>query len=209
MSKPVSFAVFHGLKEYGGFTWIGDESGKRLKVPAPSARQVRRILVKTLNYGIWAADLQSAVDASLLGFLERNGYEPEENKVLLAEGSGHAHTSFEPPIADFFEIVAEVSLPDVWNGYFVGPEDVYAPERWPRKLRGPDGVALEVSIFGGDGGGSHYALGPQGAIIIDNGSIVGGELVGSARFVAASFDDFLELLLDNVQRLSSNEKPAF
>lgn len=127
MRKPVSFAVFHGLKEHGGFTWIGDESGERLKVPAASARQVRRILVNTLNYEIWAADLQSAVDASLMGFLKRNGYEPEENKILLAEGFGHARTSFEPPIADFFEIVAEVSLPDVWNGYFVGPKTSMRP----------------------------------------------------------------------------------
>src|SRR4030081_3742019 len=62
------------------------------------------------------------------GFEERNGYPPGENVVVEATGPEHLSALTEEfdgrvpgEVTTFFNRVAEVKLPNLWNGYFIGP----------------------------------------------------------------------------------------
>ena len=63
-------------------------------------------------------------------------------------------------VVEFFDVVEEVSLPDVWNGYFLGPVDrvidAYV-DASPRFIT-VDGEVLEVLTVGSDGGGGGALL---------------------------------------------------
>jgi hypothetical protein len=62
-------------------------------------------------------------------FVERNGYPPGVNVVVTGSGQGGSQLSLElgpdsqvpPSIVEFLNVIEQVSLPDIRNGYFIGP----------------------------------------------------------------------------------------
>jgi hypothetical protein len=153
----------------------------------------------------WCRRIDDATKRHLAGFEERFGYPPDRNEVVRAEEAVKTQGDGSPPtlpsdIAAFFGSVFEVHLPDVWNGYFLGPlaRTIRAhSSREPRWLRNTD-ADIEVFIVGSDGGGALYAVeaGPRSRVhLLRDSPIVSGVAIpGRTEVLGESFDGFLEAL---------------
>jgi len=173
-----------------------------------------------------ALELVDEVDALiaryLAGFRERVGYEPgnqqvqlaceEENSSVLVEEFGDRLPA---EVKDFFEVVARLSLPDFWNGYFVGPPS------WSVKVhryREPlmvqlESTPIEVMAVGSDGGGTLYVVPiPEGGPVyqlppsgIDDGVY---EPWMAPPIIATGFDDFIERLVSGLHGIADAQLPG-
>jgi len=105
-------------------------------------------------------------------------------------------------VVEFFDAVEEVSLPDVWNGYFLGPVDrvirAYADES-PRFIT-VEAELLEVLTVGSDGGGALFCVSleePAPTFRLDEASIRDGVAAappGFVRQLAPDFPGFLDAI---------------
>jgi hypothetical protein len=147
------------------------------------------------------------------GFEARFGYAPDSNEVR--EHLEVIRPSNMPSgVSAFFGTVDEVSLPDAWNGYFLGPAEEVI-RRFER--RDPGRVALELEAhriiaIGSDGSGSYYAvdLDADGAVIrVSEATVAHGVLRGVVRNVPPDLDAFLEALVANVAIAARGEEPSF
>ncbi|MFG1942278.1 hypothetical protein [Nonomuraea sp. NPDC048826] len=106
-------------------------------------------------------------------------------------------------VLDFFATVGEVSLPDFWNGYFIGPPEWIASvhrDRAPATIRRGSGTT-EIMVFGSDGGGTLFAVPvPDGRPVyrLPPGEIAGGCHAGPET-VAGTFAGFLESLVTELE----------
>jgi len=158
------------------------------------------------------------------GFEERFGYPPGDNLVVAASRPGGAVILRElggrvpSGVVGFFDAVEEISLPDVWNGYFLGPVDrvvgAYADES-PRFIT-VEGDVVEVLTIGSDGGGALYCVcmeEPAPVFRLDQASIRGGVATappGFTRQIAPDFSGFLEALARAVESSEQGrEQPPF
>jgi hypothetical protein len=108
-------------------------------------------------------------------------------------------------ITAFFETITQVSLADLWNGYFIGPPSWSAAlhqSAEPRFIR-MNGTLQEVLIIASNGGGVLYAAPlPSGEpiLVLPNGGIEDGvydtDQTSGFGPVAANLDDFLQRLID-------------
>jgi len=174
----------------------------------------------------WTRRLTTSVESLLDGFEGRFGYPPDANVVVAApRPSGTLmHTSLEgrvqvpSVIVDFFDAIEEVSLPDVWNGYFLGPADrVVAAhiEESPRWIT--IGSELqEVLLVGSDGGGALYCASiaePAPVFRVEEPFIRDGVatgLSGQVQLLGSSFTAFLDALADAVEtRAQGRDTPPF
>ncbi|GAA1293978.1 hypothetical protein Psi02_42300 [Planotetraspora silvatica] len=154
--------------------------------------------------------LDNVVRALLADFESKYGYPPGTNTTVLADGdeelralSQELGAPLPADISAFFGAIAEVSLPDLWNGYFIGPPNWIAElhnSREPRFIRHGT-TTQEVMIIAANGGGMLYAAPlPDGRPILalPNSAIQNGIYdadVAGFGLVAANLDEFMRTLI--------------
>jgi hypothetical protein len=145
-------------------------------------------------------------------FEERNGYPLGENVVVEATRPEHLSVLTEEfdgrvpeEVTTFFNRVAEIKLPNLWNGYFIGPTSWVAgihKAAEPGAVRF-DGGDREIMVLATNGGGVTYGRpteGDSGVFVlppagIDDGVYLTDSLMArNFREVAGSFEEFLEEL---------------
>jgi hypothetical protein len=107
-----------------------------------------------------------------------------------------------------YAVCGGASMPDVWNGYFIQSADKLALNKQrglpTRIARTP---AIEIAVFGSDGGGGSYVLGladgavyylPSWGDAVENNVYVADERMGTPR-ISASVIGFLQRLLADVE----------
>lgn len=159
--------------------------------------------------------LQAVARAVGTDFESTHGHPPGTNEVVLADGD-HELRLLEreldgrvpAQIAAFFRQVTQVSLVDLWNGYFIGPPSWAAglhEAAEPRFVRSRD-TTHEVIVIASNGGGVLYAAPlPSGGpiLVLPNGAIENGtydarEPMGDGFGpVAADIGEFLQRLIDS------------
>lgn len=160
----------------------------------------------------WVADANAAVEAALDGFERRFGYEPDDNMIVVPGRVGILRQveTVAPEVSAFFRAVNEVSWPDIWNGYFLGP----APDI-SLMYHDPDGnsaLALHHPVvqIGSDGGGALFGVEADGAVLqFTDPAVTNNVIQGTTRVVAPDFDTFLDLLLENVRLFGRDQTPRF
>jgi hypothetical protein len=171
--------------------------------------------------------VQTSVDILMQGFEERFGYPADANVVLAAQHPGGTAIRSEldgrvqvpSPVVEFFDVVEEVSLPDIWNGYFLGPSDrvvtAHADES-PRWITAESGELQEVLLVGSDGGGALYCASvdePAPVFRVDQASIRRGVATappGHIQQLASNFPAFLEALALAIESSAAgHETPSF
>ena len=161
----------------------------------------------------WTLRIQIAVDRLLDGFEVKFGYAPDRNEVRLSPGP-FLSSDLPSEVREFFTSIDEVSLPDAWNGYFIGPasEVVQRFEHSDPGLLAVEPAPHRIVAIGSDGGGSFFALDLDAggaALRISDATITRGVLSGVVREVAPDLDGFLELLAANVAAVARGEDPPF
>jgi hypothetical protein len=170
-----------------------------------------------LDYGNLKPRVDGLIGELLSGFRERYGYDPggdgletahlEKNLSLLLSVSGD---DLPEAIKRFFDTFAKLALPDVWNGYFIGPPSwivsVYQAAE-PRAVEDPNGVR-EVIAVGSDGGGGLFVslrsrdspiyLLPPSRIRGGNYLPLQGVPLENLK-VANTFDGFLEEIISRLE----------
>ncbi|HEY3002051.1 MAG TPA: hypothetical protein VGJ44_06845, partial [Kribbellaceae bacterium] len=118
-----------------------------------------------------------------------------------------------------FNVIEEVSLPDVWNGYFIGPATrvvaTYA-DKYPRWLE-LGGWRVEILVVGSDGGGALYVVGVEQdspVFRIEEAAIESGVLCPATerqvQRLATDFSAFLELFASSLELHAAGEStPSF
>ncbi|WP_143060619.1 DUF6881 domain-containing protein [Amycolatopsis tolypomycina] len=107
-----------------------------------------------------AAGMNALATQFTASFEERCGYRPDVNRVVLATAPAKG---FSGELAVLYDVVREVSLPDVGNGYFI-----HAPEMVLLGIQGDSPTRLigtvedSIVVFGSDGGGGLFALSMSG-----------------------------------------------
>lgn len=174
----------------------------------------------------WTGRLRASVTGLMDGFEGRFGYLPDANLVVAARHPGgtimrtrlEGRVQVPSAIVDFFDAIEEVSLPDVWNGYFLGPADrvVAAHAEESARWITIESELQEVLLIGSDGGGALYCASvaePAPVFRVEEPSIrhgVATGLSGDVRPLASSFPAFLEALADAVEASAQGrETPPF
>lgn len=160
------------------------------------------------------------------GFEDRFGYSPDLNE--LVPGTGRSGSVLRSVVAreveiprsviEFFDAIEEVSLPDVWNGYFLGPVDWVASKHAAREPRwmSVSGDLVEILLVGSDGGGALYAVAlSDGAVYrLEEPAIADGVARTAVEHqisrLADDFSDFLDLFAAGLESLASDgSTPSF
>jgi hypothetical protein len=155
----------------------------------------------------WKADLRAQLEQLATVFQERFGYPLEEGGNFVRDPDQGVHVddrdevSAPPALAEFYAEVAEVSLPDVYNGYFIHPVSRLAESiEWGLPVRVEVGSIGDVATFGSDGGGGLFCVALAGGEVyyLPPGRIVDGVYSGGMDVpgrIATDFADFLRRLL--------------
>jgi hypothetical protein len=143
-------------------------------------------------------------------------HSPDGNEIVLAHGENELRPLREQlgdrlpaRLAAFFGRVAEVRLPDLWNGYFIGPPTWSAglhEAAEPRFVRTHE-TTDEVVVIASNGGGVLYAATlPSGGpiLVLPNGGIENGvydarDVLGFGP-VADGVDEFVRRLAEAASR---------
>jgi hypothetical protein len=180
-----------------------------------------------IDLDAWSDRVRRSSEQLLERFEERYGYPPGVNVVVTGTGQGGSRLSLglgpdaQVPLSvvEFFDGIEEVSLPDVWNGYFIGPATrVVAAhvDKYPRWLE-LGGRWVEILVIGSDGGGALYVVGVEEdspVFRIEEAVIESGVLCPAtkrqAQRVAANFSTFLELFASSLELYAAGETtPSF
>ncbi len=117
----------------------------------------------------------------------------------------------------FYSVIDKISLPDVYNGYFIDPPAriANASERGePTRVRFErDKEDMPVQIFGGDGGGGRFALSLQDGVVyylpsfatVEEGIFFEDDDAIVKR-IASNMSDFLERLKIDIEAFVYNKK---
>lgn len=180
-----------------------------------------------IDLAAWSERVRRSSEQLLERFEERYGYPPDVNVVVTGTGQGGSKLSLEPgsdtqippSIVEFFNVVEEVSLPDVRNGYFLGPATSVAAKHadmYPRWLE-LGGRRVEILVIGSDGGGALYVVGvdeDSAVFRIEEAAIESGVLCPATerqvQRLAANFSAFLELFASSLESYAAGETtPSF
>jgi hypothetical protein len=135
----------------------------------------------------WAADLQTLLSALDPGY----PFPPAENEVTLA-GATREHPGIPPDLATFYEVVQEVTMADVGNGFFLHAHG-----------DGPVLLGTGGTVFASNGGGILYA--------IDHGNTVHRSHAASTDSgfepVAPDLRSFLAQVLNGVAHFAATSNP--
>jgi len=175
----------------------------------------------------WSDRVRRSTEQVLERFEERYGYPPGVNEVVTGTRQGGSQMSLElghdaqvpPSIIEFFNAIEQVSLPDIWNGYFIGPATRIAAahaEKYPRWLE-HGGRLVEILVIGSDGGGALYVVGvdeDSPVFRIEEAAIESGVLRPATERqverLAANFSAFLELFAGRLEFYASGgTTPSF
>jgi hypothetical protein len=154
----------------------------------------------------WKAAVRAQLDQLGAVFEQRFGFpfDEESNFVSDAEKAvpaGGAETALPPDLAQFYEEIGEVSLPDINNGYFIHPAArLPAAADWGLPTRVDVESIGDVATFGSDGGGGFLCMERRTGSIyhLPPGELVGGVYsggLGGPRKIADDFPSFLQRLL--------------
>jgi hypothetical protein len=133
------------------------------------------------------------------------GYSPGENSVNATPADPAVLTAefgdVPADVLEFFGAFTEVSLPDLWNAYSIGPPSwsvALHRNGEPRAVR-LDGSDIEVIIVAWNGGGTLYGIPVAGGpvLVLPPGGIDKDGVYESAfaRPVADSFGEFVDGLV--------------
>lgn len=156
-------------------------------------------------------EMTSLASEFVRGFEARYGYPPGANTIRLA--SGEPRTAGLPrQLAELYEVIEEISLPDVGNGYFVDdPERVHAGIAGEQPTRLTVSVEDDVVVFGSDGGGALFALSTTGRGVyrMTNGIFTGSGMPyedGDITVVAPDIRRFLDFLRDELRAAVAGDR---
>jgi hypothetical protein len=149
----------------------------------------------------WATGINTAASGMMASFEAHYGYPPGDNEVRWAtaddrvDAERYGRDRLAPsPMAGFYKIVAEVSLPDVGNGFFIHRASSALA------LRDEIGYVLvpgaddpQGLVIGSTGGGAQFVLGRGGRV---------------HRSIGASLDGDFELVADSVEQFLSRVRHA-
>lgn len=163
----------------------------------------------------WVVRARAAAQQVVDGFEGRMGYEPEVQEIRMTSQETTSDLSELPDAARaFFSRVEEVSWPDIWNGYFLGPAI-----EMTRRFRDHEPGWLKVGeeghrcfAFGSDGGGAYFVLDldARGTVLrVSDATVRDGVLQGHTTGLAPDFGSFLERLLENVVAVATGQEPSF
>jgi hypothetical protein len=116
----------------------------------------------------WSDEVNRALKPFLAAFEGRYGYPPGENRITSPGDDQSARKisarpDTAPDLTAFYQVIYQVLLPDIGNGYFIHPASHVLEElayAGPARL-GDTGSGV---VFGSDGGGILYAIAPDGTI---------------------------------------------
>jgi hypothetical protein len=158
----------------------------------------------------WKADIRVALADVMAVFEELYCYAPGKNFVSDANIDEDRQTCdvvIPTPLQAFYSEVREVSMPDIYIGYFIYPLEIVCrsdcghPKRVEVEIGG-NALNEDVVTFGSDGGGALFCISrSNGAIYdlppgrIDENNVYSAGLC-QPRLVALSFEEFLQRLLN-------------
>ncbi|MCE7010769.1 SMI1/KNR4 family protein [Kibdelosporangium philippinense] len=146
------------------------------------------------------ARIEEQLRAIAVAVMDSLPYPPGENTVgepggieeLVAEFGGDLPAD----VVEFFSAIGAVSLPDLWNGYFIGPTSWSSTLRRTGELREVLGHG-DVLVVASNGGGTLYAIPRTGEVLVlPLAGIENGVYLGQAREVADSLEDFIDGLIN-------------
>lgn len=161
----------------------------------------------------WMARATAVADRAMVNFEQRMGYEPDTQHVRPAGESSLDLSDLPEECRTLFASLDEISWPDIWNGYFIGP----ASEVIQRfRDHEPDKVMVGADehravAIGSDGGGAYFAIDLDSSYVlrVTQATIDHGTLRGVVEVVAPSLDAFLEALLKNARAFAKGQEPSF
>ncbi|MER5808295.1 hypothetical protein ABT143_08900 [Streptomyces sp. NPDC002033] len=119
---------------------------------------------------VWCEQADATLAKLMDSFQARHGFEPGSNEVVLASEASRPATDalveLTPVPSDLttmYWVIAEVSLPDVENGYFVHPASLVADHFREYGAVQIDGEEPAL-VFASDGGGHLFALAGSGRV---------------------------------------------
>lgn len=142
----------------------------------------------------WRSEIERTVKPLLADFEAIYGYPPDDNLVSTATSEARIRDGdFPRPLAVFYQVIDEVVLPDIGNGYFVHPVDhvCHSLDEEGRVLLSTGALA---TVFGSDGGGILFAMADDGKIHRSEAASRDSDF----ELVAEDLTDFLVQLRDAV-----------
>ncbi|MEU4625195.1 hypothetical protein AB0G04_35130 [Actinoplanes sp. NPDC023801] len=143
----------------------------------------------------WATDINAATSSMMATFETDYGYAAGANEArwataadrIDAERYGRDPLASEP-MADFYKVVAGVSLPDVGNGIFIhSAASVLALRDETGYVFLPEADDPHGLLIGSTGGGTQFVMGWGGSVHRS----IGASLDGDFEQVACSAEQFL------------------
>ncbi len=160
----------------------------------------------------WIARAESAVALAMAQFVQRMGYEPDPQYVSITRQPIDM-TDLPDDCRFLFSVIDEISWPDIWNGYFVGPasEVVQAFRDGSPSRIVMDEEERPVVAIGSDGGGAYFVLDSTSLMVlrVSDAVIQYGNLSGNVTLIATSLDAFLEALVENAIAVVNGRAPNF
>lgn len=159
-------------------------------------------------------ELRAVVPAFVERFEELYGYPPGDHVIGdsdymdTPEGTTTAWSQLPAEWREFLVECSEISLPDLWNGVFIGPA------RWIQAMSSEveavetDAGPVPVIAVGSDGGGGYFLVrrGQSGPIFhVGVGALKGGLLSpsGKTATIADSLDEFVGKIVLAVKRATN------
>lgn len=180
----------------------------------PDEVAMRRLLA-------WRAEVQTTLRPLLPRFEQTFGYPPGGNELAgpadpadVASLATHDDPRVPDDLLVFYQVIGEVWLPDVGNGYFIHRPDLVLGHATGLVRRVTGRHTGAVVVFGSDGGGTLYALAAgSGSPVyrLPPDRIVEGTYASDQdgfRAVAGNLWGFLDQLRDAVQRFAATGEPG-
>lgn len=161
----------------------------------------------------WCADLSATLAELVATFEDRFGYPPGVNRVrptdlqdrVFADELGRDMLT-SASVAAFYQVVGEVEMPDIGNGYFLHPaRDVLRTYQAEGAVFIPNAHDPHGMVIGSDGGGILFVADWGGAIHRSRAASVDSGF----DQVADALPDFLDLLLQSAIRFAATGEPGY
>ncbi|WP_433795943.1 hypothetical protein [Actinoplanes sp. CA-252034] len=158
--------------------------------------------------GTWAAEITAYLQSVLSAFDTYYPFPPGENEVVLAGPDQSpldatlVNRAASPDLTAFYEVIKEVTMSDIGNGFFIHPPDVVVARLadGPVLLRDGD----TGTVFAGNGGGILYAISPDNTVHRSNDASTDSGF----EPVATDLRDFLGQVLNAVAHFTATRTPG-
>lgn len=158
----------------------------------------------------WATGIDTAASGMMATFEADHGYPADVNEVRWATAEDRVDAErygsdplASEPMADFYQMVAEVSLPDVGNGIFIhSAASVLALRDEIGYVVVPEADDPHALLIGSTGGGTQFVMDRGGCVHRS----IGASLDGDFEQVARSAEQFLSRLRYAVTEFATNKQ---